>query len=229
MTDLQAAYRVVGNRFGKLNTIKIYLIAREDRNALLDGNNDIITPMVDEVVKSLFGWLSKNTDLNRKKRNDEDQDEDEDEVHAIDGEEADTFANNRATISHSCMQGYKSAIVWYYAEKGQTLDPLFNCWCDNFINGYKKTVADKKSRGVMAITEGKAPLSFSGYSHICRFFATLVPTPMFNWQLIMFSWLFTVFCWNLIGISNTVGKIMLPHMLSVGNINCRCFRFYSLT
>ena len=80
--------------------------------------------------------------LPRKKRNDENQDEDEDEVHAIDGEEVDTFANNRATISHSCMQRYKSAIVWYYAEKGQTLDPLLNSWCDNFINGYKKTVAD---------------------------------------------------------------------------------------
>ena len=140
MTDLQAANRVVGNRVGpkskvnyrgKLNTIKILLITREDRNALLDGNNDIITPMVDEVVKSLFGWLSKNTDLPRKKRSDEDQDEDEDGVHAIDGEEADTFAKNRATISHSCMQGYKSAIVWYYAEKGQTLDPLLNSWCES--------------------------------------------------------------------------------------------------
>ena len=41
MTDLQAANRVVGNRVGpkskvnyrgKLNTIKIYLITREDRN-----------------------------------------------------------------------------------------------------------------------------------------------------------------------------------------------------
>jgi len=221
MTDLQAANRVVGNRVGpkskvnyrgKLNTIKIYLISREDRHALLDGNNDIVTPMEDEVMKSLFGWLSKNTDLPRKKRNDEDQDEDEDEVHGIDGEEADAFANNRATISHSCMQGYKSALVWHYAEKGQTLDPLLNSWCDNFINGYKKTVADKKSRGVMAITEGKAPLSFSGYSHICRFLATLTPTPMFNWQLIMFSWLFMVLCWNLIGRSNTVGSIMLQHM-----------------
>ena len=52
MTDLQAASRVVGNRVGpktkvnyrgKMNTIKIYLISRDDRNTLLEGNNDIGT------------------------------------------------------------------------------------------------------------------------------------------------------------------------------------------
>jgi len=110
------------------------------------------------------------------------------------------------------MQGYKSALVWYYGEKGQSLESSLNSWCDNFINGYKKTVADKKLRGVMAISEGKAPLSFSGYIHICRFLVNLVPSSIFNWQLIMFAWLFMVFCWNLIGRSNTVGNIMLQHM-----------------
>ena len=94
----------------------------------------------------------------------------------------------------------------------QSLESSLNSWCDNFINGYKKTVADKKLRGVMAISEGKAPLSFSGYSHICRFLVNLIPSSIFNWQLIMFSWLFMVFCWNLIGRSNTVGSIMLQHM-----------------
>ena len=222
MTDLQAASRVVGNRVGpkskvnyrgKMNTIKIYLISRDDRNTLLEGNNDIIVPLAHEVVKSLFGWLSKNTDLPKKKRNEEEHDDEEnDDTDAVDDAGEDAFANNRATISHSCMQGYKSALVWYYGEKGQSLESSLNSWCDNFINGYKKTVADKKLRGVMAISEGKAPLSFSGYSHICRFLVNLVPSSIFNWQLIMFAWLFMVFCWNLIGRSNTVGNIMLQHM-----------------
>jgi hypothetical protein len=222
MTDLQAASRVVSNRVGskskvnyrgKINTIKIYLISRDDRNDLLEGNNDIVVPLAHEVVKSLFGWLSKNTDLPKKKRNEEEHDgEENDDADADDVAGEDAFANNRATISHSCMQGYKSALAWYYGEKGQSLESSLNSWCDNFINGYKKTVADKKLRGVMAISEGKAPLSFCGYSHICRFLVNLVPSSTFNWQLIMFSWLFMVFCWNLIGRSNTVGNIMLQHM-----------------
>ena len=65
MTDLQAASRVVSNRVGskskvnyrgKINTIKIYLISRDDRNDLLEGNNDIVVPLAHEVVKSLI-WL----------------------------------------------------------------------------------------------------------------------------------------------------------------------------
>ena len=57
---------------------------------------------------------------------------------------------------------YLQNIVLPYGEKGLSLETSLNSWCDNFINGYNKTVADKKLRGVMAISEGKAPLSFSG-------------------------------------------------------------------
>jgi len=148
MTDLQAASRVVSNRVGskskvnyrgKINTIKIYLISRDDRNDLLEGNNDIVVPLAHEVVKSLFDWLSKNTDLPKKKRNEEEHDgEENDDADADDVAGEDAFANNRATISHSCMQGYKSALAWYYGEKGQSLESSLNSWCDNFINGYKK-------------------------------------------------------------------------------------------
>ena len=86
-------------------------------------------------------------------------------------------------------------------------------WIDAFIHGYKKSVADKKSRGVMSITEGKSPLSFCRFVRICSFFVS-VPnsTKYLTWHLIMFGWLFMVLCWNLIGRSNTVGNIMLQHI-----------------
>ena len=108
---------------------------------LLDAHNDIIVPLAGEVVQSLFGC-----DIPKKKRNEEENDDDNDDADAVDGTGEDAFANNRATISHSCMQGYKSAIAWFYGEKGLSLEPTLNSWCDNFINGYKKTVADKKWR-----------------------------------------------------------------------------------
>ena len=39
------------NYRGKMKTIKIYLMSRDDRNALLDAHNDIIVPMAGEVVR----------------------------------------------------------------------------------------------------------------------------------------------------------------------------------
>ena len=60
------------NYRGKLNTIKIYLMSRDDRNALLDGHNDIIVPLAGEVVQSLFGC-----DIPKKKRNEEEIDDDD--------------------------------------------------------------------------------------------------------------------------------------------------------
>jgi hypothetical protein len=196
-------------------------MTRNDRDDLIDSNNNIIIPLSSEVVKSLFGWLSKNTDLPKKwkrrgqARNDNngiDNDDVSDEED-VDQAVGDAFAINRASISYSCMQGYKSALAWYYRECGDVLiEASLNSWCDDFINGYKKTVADKKSRGVMAITEGKAPLSFSGYNQIGNFLARTVPMNNFNWQLLIFSWSFMVLSWNLIGRANTVGNIMLQHM-----------------
>jgi len=55
--------KVKVNYRGKMNAIKIYLITRDDRNTLLEGNSDIVVPLTHEVIKSLFGWLSKSTDL----------------------------------------------------------------------------------------------------------------------------------------------------------------------
>ena len=164
-------------------------------------------------IKQLFGWLSVNTDLPKKRHRrrrqeveedgDDDNDgddndddgggDDDDDDGDDDGEHGtrlinrrnnsdNVFAMNSITISHSCMQGYKSALVWWYTENGFMLDSSINKWCDDFVNGYKKTIADKKQRGVMPIGEGKAPLSFQGYGSICDHLTTESSTGNFSYE-----------------------------------------------
>jgi hypothetical protein len=57
-------------------------------------------------------------------------------------------------MSVSCIQGYKSAIKWFYEQQHLTLDASINNWLDKFIKGYKRIVNDKKQRGIMAVFEG---------------------------------------------------------------------------
>ena len=47
------------------------------------------------------------------------------------------------------MQGYRSALLWLYQEMGLVISSDILFWLNNFTSGYKKTIADKKSRGVM--------------------------------------------------------------------------------
>ncbi len=112
-----------------------------------------------QIIQELFGWLSKNTNLpasNRRIQRNAPAEECEDEVDNNNDTEAndDMFADNRQTISSSCMQGYKSALLWWYAEKGQSLRVDESQWIQDFVQGYAKVVADKKQRGVMRIQEG---------------------------------------------------------------------------
>ena len=223
-----------GNYLGKINTIKLYLLSREDHVTLIDQNNEIIVPLSSGVVEDLFSWLSTNTNLPKKRTrrrtiniNDGDVDDDDQIIGDDDDVEEDDenninnnadidesiFAENSITISSSCMQGYKSALIWLYKEKRIPFSSDINNWCETFILGYKRNIADKKSRGIMSITEGKSPLSFQGYSKICEYFASCAASGKnFTWNLIMFAWVFMVFSWNLVGRSKSVGNLMLQHM-----------------
>ena len=172
-----------GNYLGKINTIKLYLLSRDDHDLLIDQNNQIILPLPSAVVEDLFSWLNTNTDLPKKRprrRNINDEDDhiiDDDDVYDDEDEnnnntnnnvpDESIFAENSITISSSCMQGYKSALIWLYKENRIPFSTDINNWCETFILGYKRDVADKKSRGVMSITEGKSPLSFQGYKKNC--------------------------------------------------------------
>jgi hypothetical protein len=157
--NLEAAKRIIASRVvknssnnyrSKLNTVKLFLISFEQETGVsyLSEDNEIILPLPFEVVKELFGWLSTNTNLPKRRRgwspkqdqfvtphknatyknNDDDLSENEnessDDEHDDDDDEpinevepVDIFSENKATVSHSCMQGYKSALKWFYSEK----------------------------------------------------------------------------------------------------------------
>ena len=172
-TTTKANYR------GKINNIVLFLLSTPNLANHVNANNELVIPLPDAVIKKIFGWLSTNTDLPKKRgalvvRDDnviaDDNGNDGVEIN----EAVDVFARNKVTISPSCMQGYKSALQWYYWENGKlTIDNAINNWANKFIEGYKKSVADKKARGVMAITEGRSSLSYSGYNAICQTMMTM--------------------------------------------------------
>ena len=63
----------------------------------------------DAVIVKIFGWLSTNTDLPKKKGRiavvPDDDGSDADEAEGEDGNQPiDVFAQKKVTISHSCMQ-----------------------------------------------------------------------------------------------------------------------------
>jgi hypothetical protein len=111
------------------------------------------------------------------------------------------------------MQGYKSALIWLYKEKKIKFNEECDIWLDEFINGYKKIIADKKARGVMSTKEGKSPISFLGYCEICRVMMSLQPEKRkYTWAESLFAWSFMTLSWNLVSRANSVGNVMLQHV-----------------
>ena len=72
------------------------------------------------------------------------------------------------TIGVQTMQTYKSALVWYHSEKHAVWSIENDRFCENFISGYEKVIAEKKESGVMRMQEGKSHLSWDGYVKICE-------------------------------------------------------------
>lgn len=158
MRQKRVSDKTIANYKGKLNHIKLFLV--HCNYGMWIENGEIRLPLPFNIIQELFGWLSKNTDLpssNRKvQRNDpnENEESDNDEDNNAAAEVVDLFADNQQTISASCMQGYKSALLWWYAEQGESLNADDSQWIQDFVQGYVKIVADKKQRGVMKIQEG---------------------------------------------------------------------------
>jgi hypothetical protein len=220
---------------GKLNTIKVFLLCSNYSNHI-DANGKITVPLPSSVIKELFGWLSSNTDLPKRVRKGqsssipsssssrplEDVHEDDDGID--EGEIGpvniftstagnDVIAKDQITISHSCMGGYKSALKWHYEENGVLFPTDIDKWCDSFIIGYKKLIADKKERGIMKLKEGKSPLSFSGLILMCTTMVTMLPTRnKFTYGELLFGWAYILLCWNVMSRSHNVGQLMLQHM-----------------
>ena len=179
-------------------------------------------PLTKNVIDELFGWLSSNTSLPKRRGrqhvngiDDEEEPDDgyEEPDEVIDLTIDDVFSERKITISASCMQGYKLALLWWYREKSVVINSDINDHLNAFIKGYEVTIAKKKATGVMSITEGKSALSFAGYVEICKVMMRLAPNGNRNpFSEGIFGWTYMVFMWNLIARAESVGNIMLQHI-----------------
>ena len=71
-------------------------------------------------------------------------------------------------------------------------------WANKFIDGYKKTIAEKKAKGIMSITEGRSSLSYAGYNAICQAMMTMQPIGRrFTFSEGLFAWPYMILSWNL--------------------------------
>lgn len=201
----------IRNYQGKINNMKLLLI-KNNRQDALDNNNEIRLPVSSELLKEIFGWLSVDQDIPKQRRvhaeNDIEEIEEENEI-----EEVDIFAESKITMSTATMQGYKSALLWYYTERGVTMNAADNKWINDCVKGYKKSIAKKKAEGVMSVTEGKSRLTFAGYCAICKEMMHLRPEGTKNrFAQSTFAWSFMTLSWNLMARCNSVNSIMLQHI-----------------
>ena len=265
------------NYRGKLNTMKVFLMSKGYDRCMDTSSEGIVVPLDQEVVEEMFGWISTNTDLPKKRKRfhpeegeEEDFGYDEEDMAEEEGGEAariskrnkahypstdiskkrkrsfedgakedsvkrmkshgpeqqtrlveddieeetsiDIFAQNKVTVSVSCMQGYKSALKWLYKNRKYVFTADMNQWLDQFIQGYKKIVAEKKLNGVMDVKEGKYALSFAGHCFLCYVFLSLRPCgKKYPFKESIFGWCFQTFCWNIIGRCSNVQSLMLQH------------------
>lgn len=105
------------------------------------------------------------------------------------------------------VNGYKSAIVNQYKVRKIPLDIDRSTMFSGMMQGYKRTVQKKKQDGEMSMTEGKFPLSFSGY----RFLAKKAMSQTTDFALAIFAHVFLLFCWNMIARSVSVSSLMFQH------------------
>lgn len=141
------------------------------------------------------------------------------------------LVNKKEMQAMSTMQGYKSALVWYYKQNNMVLNEETDLELNKFMQGYKRTIASMKLDGLMDIGEGKLHLTFAGYcmlaKKIIKLYSTIntdnnnnnsnsndnnTNTSYAQWKLMLFAWPFFTLQWNLMARSATVAGIMLQHI-----------------
>ncbi len=140
-----------------------------------------MVPIPQDRLKALFGFLSTCPDLARRKKvkrrghsAGEEADEATEPVTMF-NEGEDAISSDQPTMSTSCMQGYKSALKWYYEEKECSMTVDEDKWLNQLIEGYKIEIARKREQGIMSVTEGKSRLTYTGYCGICEYMMKLRP------------------------------------------------------
>jgi hypothetical protein len=106
------------------------------------------------------------------------------------------------------VSGYKSAIRDYYSNMEVNLTEDILKMFKQFFEGYVRTTAQLKQDGVMALIEGKQPMSFKGF----KFLATKALEQKTDLNLAIFSHLYLILCWNLIARCVPIGGLMYDHV-----------------
>ena len=208
LVDARVCQNTKSNYISKWHRMRNYLLSSNVEGALFDDTEEnLIQPLSTNALESLFGWLSTNTALPKGVPSNID------EAAVIDDEIEAEFAENSITVSVSCMQGYQSALKWYYEERRLSFDLEQQNTLKKLMQGYKKKVADKKERGVMDTKEGRSGLTFYGYKSIAtRFLTTKHIGNQHSPTEGIFGWAFLVLSWNLMCRSISCGSIMLQHL-----------------
>ena len=106
------------------------------------------------------------------------------------------------------VSGYKSAIKDYYSNMGVNISEDILKMFKQFFEGYVRKVAKLKQDGVMSVVEGKQPMSFRGY----KFLAMKAIQQTKDLNLVIFSHLYLLLCWNLIARCVSIEGLMYDHV-----------------
>jgi hypothetical protein len=148
--------------------------------------------------------------------------------------------DNEVTIATSSIQTCKSALIWLHEVRrmafksreealglARSTDESMDSMINSMINGYKKVVAEKKSKGIMSITEGKAVISDTGYIDLMKciggYSENFVPKTNQDFASATFGAAWLSLQWNLVSRNASVEAIHLEHMRYSGD--CLQIRF----
>jgi hypothetical protein len=109
---------------------------------------------------------------------------------------------NTNICSASFFRGYKSALKWWYTEKGADLGDNIDAIIRGVTAGQQRDVAKAKDNGDMVAIEGRLPLSATGYRVVC-----LALSKLADFNMSLFAWPFLVWSWNLMVRPINVGHL----------------------
>ena len=135
------------------------------------------------------------------------------------------FAESRTVYAYQTISGHVSALKDAYKDAGVAISPDIKKCTDEFLQGYKKIIADLKAQGKYKMDEGKSHIRFAGFVQLIKLFSQYSPYNAVNYlkrafEIGIFCVLFIVLCWNLAQRSETVANIHLEHMHWVGDALC---------
>lgn len=111
-------------------------------------------------------------------------------------------------IATSTMNMISSAIKDLYRRARQVASDSLQVIIGNFIQGHKRMVARAKEGGLLAMFEGKRPITFAGYVRLAQKSLAQQSGRVGS----LYPHLFTLLCWNLFSRSNNVASLKFHHI-----------------